>query len=86
MKSLRFRFGLRTLLIVVTVCSIAVVFVGNRMYRDFLQDKAIEAIKEAKGQMVQNENKDVTRVLFRGAAFGDKQLKMIASHLEDLKI
>lgn len=84
MKKFRFRFGLKTLLIIVTLCAIVVVFVGNKMYRDFLQENAIEAIQEVKGQLVQNADKDVTRVLFKGAEFGDEQLKMIARHLANL--
>lgn len=84
MKSLRFRYGLRTFLVTLTIVAIVAGYYGNKWNRARLQVKAIEAIKAVGGKMVQNEDKDATRVLFRGNTFDDKSLEEMTRHLKNL--
>ncbi len=81
MKSRRFRYGLRTFLVVLTIIAIIAGYFGNQWNRARLQANAIDAIREAGGLVQQNEKKDATRVLFRSEEFDDKALEKIANHL-----
>ena len=84
MKSPRFRFGLRTFLIVLTIVAIVAGYYGNKWNRARLQAKAVEAIKSAGGLMIVDEDESPTRVMFRGNTFDDKKLEELTPHLRNL--
>ena len=84
MKSSRFRYGLRSFLLILTILAIVAAYFGHQWNVARLQVKAIEAIKAAGGLMKQNEKKDATRVLFRGKLFGDNALEKMTRHLKNL--
>ena len=78
------RYGMRTLLVLVTVAAVVAAYYSNEWYKVHLQEKAIEAIKAAGGQMIQNDENDATRVLFRNAEFDDAKLEEMTRHLKHL--
>jgi len=84
MKRLRLRYGLRTFLVILTIVAIVSAYYGNQWYRARMQVQAIEAIKAAGGKMIQDEDENATRVLFRGDDFDDAKLKEMIQHLRHL--
>lgn len=84
MKSPRFRYGLRTFLVTLTIVAVVAGYYGNKWNRARLQAKAIEAISIAGGLMVKNKDRHPTRVMFRGNVFDDKALEKITPHLKNL--
>ena len=78
-------FGLRTLLILITITAIVASYYGNRWYRDHLEEVAIEAINDAGAKTKKNKQKKIVRVLFRGEEFGDDQLREMTRHLRHIR-
>jgi WD40 repeat protein len=84
MKTPRFRYGLRTFLVILTIAAVVAGYYGNKWNRARLQAKAVEAIKAAGGLIIFDKDKAPTRVMFRGDKFGDEQLEKISLHLANL--
>ena len=84
MKSLRLRYGLRTFLVILTIVAVVSAYYGNQWYRARMQTQSINAIKAAGGRMIQDNDKNATRVLFRGDDFDDAKLKEMVQHLKYL--
>ena len=84
MKSIRLRFRLRTILVLLTIAAIVSAYFGNQWYIARMQTAAIDAIKSIGGKMIQDEEMNATRVLFSGAEFDNSKLKKMAMHLKYL--
>ncbi len=78
-------FGLRTLLILITISALVASYYGNRWYREHLEEVAIKAINDAGGKTKENKDKKVIRVLFRGSKFDDQQLEKMTQHLRNIR-
>lgn len=84
MKSIRLRYGLRTFLVILTIVAVVSAYFGNRWYLARMQTTAIDTIKSIGGQMIQDENQNATRVLFKGEDFNNSTLKEMIPHLRYL--
>ena len=65
----KFRFRLRSLLLIVSLCAVGFGFWGNLFYRDYREKLAIEAIQQAGGQVEKVDHR-VVRVDLSGPTFG----------------
>lgn len=80
----KFRFRLRSLLVIVSLCAVGFGFWGNILYRDYREKMAIEAIKKAGGQVEKVDDR-VVRVYLGGPTWGNEQIKNFVPYLRQLR-
>ena len=82
MANHKFRFGLRTFLIITTIVSVLVGYFGMKVYREMLREEAVTILEKEGAQLKKDKEQFVTRVLFDNTGMDDEKLKELIPHLQ----